>query len=145
VITFLTQHLGNPVASPALFKQIGDRFSNAVRSSAEINAIPVLHLNAPDRSRWDDRKVDHVREYVARASAPGVVAILVAQEVQKVFMGSRALFEALVVDNIGIGRPAAVSVVFARRVQRNTQSIFRTRVFTQGRRCALTSPTSTAA
>jgi hypothetical protein len=40
--------------------------------------------------------------------------------------------EALVADNIGIGRPAAVSVLFARRVQRNTQSIFRTRVFTQG-------------
>src|SRR5213593_3348769 len=60
VITFLTQHLGNPVASPALFKQIGDRFSNAVRSFAEINGIPVLHLNTPDRSRWDDRKLDHV-------------------------------------------------------------------------------------
>jgi len=58
---------------------------------------------------------------------------------------ARAWFEALVADNIGIGRPAAVSVLFARRVQRNTQSIFRTRVFTQGRRCALTSPTSTAA
>jgi hypothetical protein len=45
---------------------------------------------------------------------------------------ARALFEALVADNIGIGRPAAVSVLFARRVQRNTQSLFRTRVFTQG-------------
>src|SRR5437899_989739 len=45
---------------------------------------------------------------------------------------ARALFETLVADNIGIGRPAAVSVLFARRVQRNTQSIFRTRVFTQG-------------
>src|SRR5260370_10593684 len=45
---------------------------------------------------------------------------------------ARALFEALVADNISIGRPAEVSVLFARRVQRNTQSIFRTRVFTQG-------------
>jgi hypothetical protein len=42
------------------------------------------------------------------------------------------LFEALVADNIGIGRPAVVSILFARRVQRNTQSIFRTRVFTEG-------------
>jgi hypothetical protein len=275
VITFLTEHLGNRVASPALFKQIGDRFSNAVRSFAQINRIPVLHLNTPDRSRWDDRKVDHVREYADKATAPGVVAIVVAQEVQKVFMGyrrrpkadgpgfgfdkadrrvtvyyfyildahfglgfikicsyfpyplkmwvnghdwakrqaaaeglaftelangfascedparlqaicdrltstklqaffnywiaripcpftridrlagywwqlsmrqieisrtlvlnaprrARALFEALVADNIGIGRPAAVSVLFARRVQRNTQSLFHTRVFTQG-------------
>jgi len=275
VIRFLTEHLGYPVASPALFKQIGDRFSNAVRNFAEINGIPVLHLNTPDRSRWDDRKVDHVRDYVDQARQPGVVAIVVAQEVQKVFMGhrrrpktdgpqfgfdkadrrvtvyyfyvldpafglgfikicsyfpyplkmwvnghdwakrqaageglaftelangfancedpgrlqticdrltpaklqaffnywivripcpftrvdrlagywwqlsmrqveisrtlvldtprrARALFEALVADNIGIGRPAAVSVLFARRVQRNTQSLFRTRVFTQG-------------
>jgi hypothetical protein len=45
---------------------------------------------------------------------------------------ARIFFEALVADNIGIGRPAAVSVLFARRVQRNTQSIFRTRVFTEG-------------
>ena len=275
VITFLTRHLGNPVASPALFKQIGERFSNAVRSFAELNGIPVLHLNTPDRSRWDDRKVDHVRDYVNNATQPGVVAIVVAQEVQKVFMGhrrrpktdgpqfgfdkadrlvsvfyfyildpafglgfikicsyfpyplkmwvnghdwakrkasteglpftelangfatcedparlqsicdrltparlqaffdywivripvpftradrlagywwqlsmrqvevsrtlvldvprrARALFEALVADNIGIGRPAVVSLLFARRVQRNTHSLFRTRVFSQG-------------
>jgi hypothetical protein len=45
---------------------------------------------------------------------------------------ARVFFEALVADNIGIGRPAVVSVLFARRVQRNTQSIFRTRVFTEG-------------
>ena len=45
-------------------------------------------MNTPDRSRWDDRKVDHVREYVDNAREPGVVVIVVAQEVQKVFMGS---------------------------------------------------------
>src|SRR5580765_8476223 len=63
VVRFLTEHLGKAVASPALFKQIGDRFSNAVRNFAESNGIPMLRLNTPDRSRWDDRKVDHVREY----------------------------------------------------------------------------------
>jgi hypothetical protein len=45
---------------------------------------------------------------------------------------ARAFFEALIADNIGIGRPAAVSVLFARRVQRNTPGNFRTRVFTSG-------------
>ena len=89
VTGFLTEHLGYPVASPALFKRIGDRFSNAVRSFAEINAIPLLHLNTPDRSRWNDRKVDRVRDYVDKATQPGVVAIVIAQEVQKVFMGHR--------------------------------------------------------
>jgi len=275
VIGFLTEHLGYPVASPALFKRIGDRFSNAVRSFAELNGIPLLHLNTPDRSRWNDRKVDHVRDYADTATRPGVVAIVIAQEVQKVFMGhrrrpkadgpqfgfnkadrrvtvyyfyvldpdfglgfikicsyfpyplkmwvnghdwakrqaaangldfselangfaschdptrlqaladrltpaklqaffnywivripcpftradrlagywwqlsmrqveisrtlvldaprrARALFEALVADNIGIGRPAVVSMLFARRVQRNTPGAFSTRVFTEG-------------
>jgi hypothetical protein len=87
VVTYLTEHLGNRLPSPALFKQIGDRFRDAVRSFAEVNGIPVLRLNTPDHSRWDDRKVDHVRECIDKATEPGVVAIVVAQEVQKVFMG----------------------------------------------------------
>ncbi len=45
---------------------------------------------------------------------------------------ARAFFESLATDNIGIGRPEAVAAVFARRVQKNTPGIFRTRVFTQG-------------
>ena len=45
---------------------------------------------------------------------------------------ARALFESLVADNIGIGRPASVSMLFARRVQRNTSSVLSTRVFTEG-------------
>ncbi len=275
VVTFLTEHLGNPIPSPALFKRIGDGFREAVRTFAETNGIPVLHLNTPDRSRWDDRKVDHVREFIDKATEPGVVVIVVAQEVQKVFMGytrrcktgspqfgfdkadrrvtvyyfyildpafglgfikicsyfpyplkmwvnghewakrqaaadglvftelangfatceaparlqavcdhlspaklqaffnywiaripcpftradrlagywwqlsmrqievsrtlvldaprqARAFFEAVVADNIGIGRPAVVSMLFARRVQRNTPGTFSTRVFTTG-------------
>src|SRR5229473_480726 len=85
VVTYLTEHLGNRIPSPALFKQIGDRFRDAVHRFAEVNAIPVLRLNTPDRSRWDDRKVDHVRTYLQKATGPGVVAIVIAQEVQNVF------------------------------------------------------------
>jgi hypothetical protein len=87
VVTFLTEHLGNPIPSPVLFKQIGNRFREAVRTFAETSSIPMLHLNTPDRSRWDDRKLDHVHEYIDNATEPGVVVIVVAQEVQKVFMG----------------------------------------------------------
>jgi hypothetical protein len=89
VVTFLTEHLGNPIPPPALFKQIGDRFREAVRTFAEINSIPILRLNTPDRSRWNDRKVDHVHDLIDNATQPGVVAIVVAQEVQRVFMGYR--------------------------------------------------------
>ena len=87
VVTYLTEHLGNSIPSPALFKQIGDRFRETVRTFAETNGIPLLRLNTPDRSRWDDRKVDHVQTYAENATEPGVVAIVVAQEVQRVFMG----------------------------------------------------------
>ena len=45
---------------------------------------------------------------------------------------ARAFFESLVADNIGIGRPNQVAAVFARRVQKNTPGIFRTRVFGAG-------------
>ncbi len=87
VVQFLTGHLGNPVPSPALFERMGNRFREAVRAFAERQAIPILRLKKPDRSRWDDRKLDHVRPYLERASAPGVVAIVIAQEIQWVFTG----------------------------------------------------------
>jgi Transposase DDE domain len=45
---------------------------------------------------------------------------------------ARSFFEALVADNIGIGRPHEVSAVFARQVRRTTKGIFRTRVFGSG-------------
>jgi hypothetical protein len=275
VVRFLTEHLGNPIPSPVLFQRIGERFRRDVARFAERNHIPLLHLKRPDRSRWDDRKLDHVRPYLERATTPGVVAIVCAQEFQKVFAGvnrstkpgvacfdfpkvdrrvsvyyfyvldpefgpgfiklcsyfpypgkiwlnghewakrqadregvaftalangfatcqdparlqqlcdrlgptdlqgffdrwiavlptpftaadraagywwelsmrqvevsrtivfdaprrARAFFEALVADNIGVGRPEQVSVVFARQVRKTTPGIFRTRVFTQG-------------
>ena len=90
VVRFLTGHLGNPVPSPALFSQIGNRFVRDVKAFAATNAIPILRLNKPDRSRWDDRKVDHVRPYVTAAEAEGrfgVVAIVATQEFQWVFGG----------------------------------------------------------
>src|SRR5215218_5202542 len=88
VVRFLTEHLGNPVPSPALFSQIGNRFVREVKAFAARDNIPILRLNKPDRSRWDDRKVDHVRPYVDDAIAVGrfgVVAIVSTQEFQWVF------------------------------------------------------------
>jgi len=90
VVTFLTQHLGNEVPSPVLFKRIGDRFRQAVAAFAQGQGIPLLRLKRPDRTRWDDRKLDHVRPHLEQAQRDGrygVVAIVAAQEVQKVFMG----------------------------------------------------------
>jgi hypothetical protein len=85
VVCFLTGHLGNPIPSPAVFTKIGNRFRREIDRFAAGTGIPLLHLKKPDRSRWDDRKLDHVRPYLDRAAAEGrfgVVAIVVAQEFQ---------------------------------------------------------------
>jgi hypothetical protein len=88
VVTFLTAHRGYSVPSPALFEKIGNRFRRSVKAFADEHAIPILHLKKPDRTRWDDRKLDHVRPYLERAERDGrfgVVAIVAAQEFQWVF------------------------------------------------------------
>ena len=45
---------------------------------------------------------------------------------------ARRFFEALVADNVGIGRPEQVAAVFARQVRKTTPGIFRTRIFGPG-------------
>ena len=64
---FLHDHLGQPVASPAVVEKIGNRFRREVKAFADDNGIPVLRLAKPDRTRWDDRKLDHVRPHLDRA------------------------------------------------------------------------------
>jgi len=90
VFRFLHDHLGFLLASPAIFEKIGNRFRGTVRRFAEDNDIPMLRLKKPDRTRWDDRKLDHVRPYLQAAEDNGrfgVVAIVTAQEFQWVFSG----------------------------------------------------------
>jgi len=89
---FLERHLGFPLGSPALIEKIGNRFRREVKAFAESQAIPILQLKKPDRSRWDDRKLDHVRPYLDRAEREGrfgVVAIVAAQEFQFVYSATR--------------------------------------------------------
>jgi hypothetical protein len=77
VVYFLHQHRGMPIASPAVFDQIGGRFRDGMRRFAEDNHIPVV------RFRRDDRKVEVMRPHLDRAARTGrsqVAAIGVAQE-----------------------------------------------------------------
>ena len=88
VVTFFCEHLGFPVPSPVLMERIGNRFRREVKAFADEWHVPILVLKKPDRTRWDDRKLDHVRPYLDAAEAqgrPGVVAIVAAQEFQWVF------------------------------------------------------------
>jgi len=81
VVIFLTRHLGNPIPSPALMDQIGQRFRRAVDSYARANHIPVVRFTK------GQRKVDVMRRYLDRAAASGrsqVAAIGWAQEYAQV-------------------------------------------------------------
>jgi hypothetical protein len=84
VVTFLVEHLGNPIPSPALFNPIGERFRAAVARYAKANQIPVV------RFAKDQRKAEVMRPLLDAAARDGrskVVAIGVAQEFQRVFNG----------------------------------------------------------
>jgi len=90
VIRFLHGHLGHQIPSPALLAPIGNRFRREVKAFATEHEIPILALKKPDRSRWDDRKLDHVRPYLEAAERDGrfgVVAIVACQEFQWVISG----------------------------------------------------------
>jgi hypothetical protein len=85
VVTFLRDHRGNPIPSPALFAPIGETFRAAVRRFADEQHVPLIPL----RSRQD--KLATVRpllDAAAAAEREGVVAIGVAQERRSVWMGS---------------------------------------------------------
>ena len=64
VVAFMTQHLGLPIPSPALFEKIGQRFRRAVASFAEANGIPWVKFAK------GDRKADVMAPYLKRAAAP---------------------------------------------------------------------------
>jgi hypothetical protein len=86
VVAFMTQHLGLPIPSPALFDQIGQRFRRAVASFAEANHVPWV------RFAKADRKIDVMAPYLRRQAATGrsgVAAIGVAQEFQRVWAAYR--------------------------------------------------------
>ena len=88
VARFITGHLGKPIASAAVLGAIGNRFRRDVKRFADAQQIPILKLKGPDRSRWDDRKLDHVRPYLDAAERErrfGIVAIVAGQEFAWVF------------------------------------------------------------
>ena len=82
VASFMTQHLGYPIPSPAIMEKIGTRFRRAVSEFAEAEHIPVVRFGK------NDRKIEVMRRHVAAQAATGrsgVAAIGVAQEYQNVF------------------------------------------------------------
>jgi hypothetical protein len=86
VVSFMTQHLGYPIPSPAILEKIGTAFRRAVSAFAESEHVPVVRFGK------NDRKIDLMRRYLAAQAATGrsgVAAIGVAQEYQNVFAATQ--------------------------------------------------------
>lgn len=86
VVSFMTQHLGYPIPSPAILEKIGTAFRRAVGAFAEADHIPVVRFGK------GDRKIDMMRRHLAAQAATGrtgVAAIGVAQEYQNVFAATQ--------------------------------------------------------
>ena len=86
VVSFMTQHLGYPIPSPAIMEKIGTAFRRAVRSFATAQQVPIVVFTKTDR------KQDVMRCHLQRQAATGqsgVAAIGVAQEYQNVFAASQ--------------------------------------------------------
>ncbi|MFV0406611.1 MAG: hypothetical protein ACK5LN_07290 [Propioniciclava sp.] len=86
VVSFMTQHLGLPIPSPAVMEKIGTRFRRAVTRFADDNHIPLV------RFKKGARKADVMKPHLARQAATGrsgVAAIGVAQEFQNVFAANQ--------------------------------------------------------
>ncbi len=52
VVVFLTQHLGNPIPSPAVFTKIGNAFRAAVERFAAEREIPVVRFASSSTAGW---------------------------------------------------------------------------------------------
>lgn len=86
VVAFLSQHLGFPFPSPALFKKLGDRFRRAVVSYAANNGIPWIKFGK------GEAKLETMAPHLARQAATGrsgVAAIGTAQEFQRVWTAAQ--------------------------------------------------------
>jgi hypothetical protein len=84
VVAFLSDHLGYPFPSPALFRKLGEGFRKAVASFAAQHHIPVVRFGKDDVGS----KLEVMRPYLDRQASTGrcgVAAIGVAQEFQRVW------------------------------------------------------------
>ena len=82
VVTFMRDHLGYPIPSPAVMDRIGTSFRRAVDAFADDEHVPVV------RFAKHDRTIEVMRRHVAaqaRTGRSGVAAFGVAQEFQNVF------------------------------------------------------------
>jgi hypothetical protein len=86
VVSFMMEHRGYPIPSPAIMEKIGTSFRRAVGAFAAAQQVPIVMFGK------DVRKHDVMRPHLqrqARTGCSGVAAIGVAQEYQNVFAASQ--------------------------------------------------------
>lgn len=86
VVTFMTQHLGLPIPSPAVMEKIGTRFRRSVQAFAQAQSVPLVKFAK------GQRKLEVMRRYLnaqAKTGRAGVAAIGYAQEIQNVYASSQ--------------------------------------------------------
>ena len=82
VIYFFHDHRGKPIASPALFEPIGEKFRRDIKDWAQANGVPLIRFGP------GERKAEVMAPYLDAAAASGrsqVAAIGCAQEFQLVW------------------------------------------------------------
>ena len=84
LVTFIREHLGKPIPSPAVLGKVTRRFCDQVQAFAKENEIPLIHFEHGERK--DDRANRMRRERGVRGE---VVFIGVAQEKAKTFSGRK--------------------------------------------------------
>ena len=84
ITTFCRQPLNAPIASPALFRPLLERFTHAVNAFAEQHGVPIIHFSRGQKK--DAIAAQHRARFTAEE---GVVFIGIAQEKATSFKGHK--------------------------------------------------------
>ena len=84
ITTFCRQQLNAPIASPALFPPLLERFTHAVDAFAELHDVPIIHF-----SRGQKKDAIAAQQHARFADEDGVVFIGIAQEKATSFKGHK--------------------------------------------------------
>jgi hypothetical protein len=88
IATFCRQQLNAPIASPALFRPLLERFVHAVDAFAEQNDVPIIHF-----SRGQKKDAIAAQQRAGLTAEQGVVFIGIAQEKATSFKGHKTAGE----------------------------------------------------
>src|SRR5881296_3338151 len=170
LVHFLSQHRGNPIASPALLGQLTGQFVAKVRDFALNHHIPLFpfrHQESKDQRAHQLRRQRAVRDavvFIGVAQGPSQLQSFLAKwqdrlplplsasdraagydyklsvrqlevsltQIMDRPVAGRQFFEEVIRDNLDLGRPDRIQLIFPRKIIRTTPGSFRTRILREG-------------